>query len=58
METSTYLSAIGFNGPGWFFAALMFNFVAGLNLLVQEKEMKLRDIMKIMGLYVILVTIQ
>eukprot|EP01114_Cavostelium_apophysatum_P009754 TRINITY_DN2300_c0_g1_i1.p1 TRINITY_DN2300_c0_g1~~TRINITY_DN2300_c0_g1_i1.p1 ORF type:complete len:1800 (+),score=493.64 TRINITY_DN2300_c0_g1_i1:225-5624(+) len=44
-------NVIGSNGPGWFFAVLMFNFVAGLGSIVMEKEMKLREIMKIMGLY-------
>lgn len=42
---------IGENGPLWFFAALMFNFVVGLGNIVSEKENKLRAIMKLMGLY-------
>lgn len=45
------LNEIGQNGPLCFLAALMFNFVAGLGLIVFEKEQKLREIMKLMGLY-------
>lgn len=44
--------AINNNGPFWFFAALMFFFVVGLGNILNEKENKLREIMKIMGLYV------
>lgn len=52
MRGSNINSAAAYYGPIWFFAALMFNFVAGVNLIVIEKELKLRDIMKMMGLYV------
>ncbi len=51
-ETLISYSAAAYYGPIGFFAALMFNFVAGVNLIVIEKELKLRDIMKMMGLYV------
>jgi len=45
------VNIIGEQGPIWFFAALMFNFVVGVGAIVQEKEQKLRAIMQIMGLY-------
>eukprot|EP01117_Protostelium_nocturnum_P005730 TRINITY_DN2068_c0_g1_i1.p1 TRINITY_DN2068_c0_g1~~TRINITY_DN2068_c0_g1_i1.p1 ORF type:complete len:1746 (+),score=587.77 TRINITY_DN2068_c0_g1_i1:107-5344(+) len=44
-------SVIESQGPLWFFAAIMFNLVFGLGAIVTEKEMKLRSIMQIMGLY-------
>src|SRR4051812_9408212 len=47
----TLCKVIGEQGPTWFFAALMFNFVVGVGAIVQEKELKLRAIMQIMGLY-------
>lgn len=55
----TYLSTvIGENGPIWFFAALIVNFVISLGQIVTEKELKLRESMKIMGLYVINYTLK
>ncbi len=40
------------NAPAFFFGALMFNFVIQLGQIVNEKELKLRDYMNIMGLKV------
>ncbi|PRP80817.1 ABC transporter A family member 2 isoform 2 [Planoprotostelium fungivorum] len=47
----TIISIITQQGPLWFFAAIMFNIVFGLSMIVTEKENKLRSIMQIMGLY-------
>lgn len=44
------IDVISNNGPAFFFAALMFNFVIQLGQIVSEKELKLRDYMNIMGL--------
>ncbi|EGG17668.1 hypothetical protein DFA_08664 [Cavenderia fasciculata] len=42
---------IGDMGPVFFFAALMFNVVIQLGQIVREKELKLREGMKMMGLH-------
>ena len=44
---------IGQNGPIFIFAAMIVNFVIALGQIVAEKEFKLRESMKIMGLYVL-----
>lgn len=48
----TSMAVIGEQGPTWFFAAIMFNFVVCVGAIVQEKEQKLRAVMQIMGVYV------
>eukprot|EP01114_Cavostelium_apophysatum_P020991 TRINITY_DN7191_c0_g1_i5.p1 TRINITY_DN7191_c0_g1~~TRINITY_DN7191_c0_g1_i5.p1 ORF type:complete len:1762 (+),score=405.22 TRINITY_DN7191_c0_g1_i5:86-5371(+) len=50
-EEMVVVDIIGERGPLWFFAALIVNFVIALGQIVHEKELKLRESMKIMGLY-------
>jgi hypothetical protein len=52
INTNIKLTEIGGEGAVFFFAALIVNFVLGLTQIVFEKELKLRDILKIMGVYV------
>src|SRR5689334_7648274 len=51
-EKQAYRAVIGNQGPVWFFASLIVNFVIGLGQIVSEKELNLRSAMQIMGLYV------
>lgn len=48
--TETF-SAVGQAGPTFFLAIAMFGFVFQISSLVTEKELKLRQVMSIMGLY-------
>jgi ABC-type Na+ transport system ATPase subunit NatA len=43
-------TAVSASSPFLFFAALMFNFVIQVGAVVQEKELKLRESMRVMGL--------
>jgi hypothetical protein len=47
-----FASAVATAGPFIFFAALMFNFVLQVGAVVVEKELKLRESMRVMGLIV------
>jgi hypothetical protein len=46
------LDIVGMTGPYFFFGALMFNFVIQVGAIVSEKQNKLREILRVMGLKV------